>query len=149
MITKLPYLPSDREILFVPEGHPFLLEAKKAAETGSLDTRHPTGAVVVRGEKILGRGANGSAFHAQFGCARKLLHIATGTHYWLCPGCSPKNHAEQSAIDNAIKNGESCEGADLYLYGHWWCCESCWGKMIRYGIRNVYLVEGAEAKFGR
>jgi deoxycytidylate deaminase len=68
--------------------------------------------------------------------------------YWTCSGCSPKFHAEQSAIRNAQKNGHDLHGADLYLWGHWWCCENCWEKMIDVGIKKVFLAEEAKMMFG-
>jgi len=42
------------------------------------------------------------------------------------------------------KVNESC---DLYLWGHWWCCESCWNKMIEINIRNIYLLKDSEILF--
>jgi dCMP deaminase len=141
---NLPYLPTGKEILFVPETNTFIKEAKNVAGTLSRDTAHPTGAVIVLDGKIIGRGANGSDYHEKNGCERKKQNIPTGEKYELCPGCDPKNHAEQTALKNCVK---LLKGADLYLWGHWWCCESCWGKMIQAGIKNVFLVEKAEEKF--
>jgi deoxycytidylate deaminase len=51
------------------------------------------------------------------------------------------------AIKDVATNGLDCQGADLYLYGHWWCCESCWKAMIAAKIRNVYLLENSENLF--
>ena len=144
MLQKLPYLPTGKEILTVPETDTFMKAAKMVAQTLSRDPEHPTGAVIVLEGQIIGRGANGSDYHAEHGCKRKELKIPTGEKYELCPGCDPKNHAEQTALKNCT---ESPKGADLYLWGHWWCCESCWGKMIQAGIKNVYLLEGASEKF--
>jgi hypothetical protein len=39
--------------------------------------------------------------------------------------------------------------ADLYLWGHWWCCESCWTAILGAGINKVYLEEGSEVNFNR
>jgi deoxycytidylate deaminase len=69
--------------------------------------------------------------------------------YWTCYGCSPKFHAEQSALHDAKKNGHDTVGAELYLWGHWWCCESCWEKMIDAGIGKVFLLEGAKSRFAQ
>ncbi len=153
---KLPFLPPDREILYVPEENPFMRKAWEMANAFSMDEEHPTGAVVVKDDRILGHGANGSEYHAEFGCIRKKNHIPTGEQYELCPGCDPINHAEQVALGDAKDNLEArgyppseLRGADLYLWGHWWCCESCWKAMIRAGIRNVYLLKNATEKFGK
>ncbi|KKU70114.1 MAG: hypothetical protein UX94_C0011G0042 [Parcubacteria group bacterium GW2011_GWA2_47_21] len=148
-----PYLPEGREILYVPESNPFMAEAKKERNTNSTENNHPTGAVVVFGGKIIGRGANQAAiknkfiqnFHRDFFCIRRMLKIKTGTKYWLCPGCADfHNHAEVLAVADAVKNRGDIAGADLYLYGHWWCCRLCWDAMVSAGIKNVYLLRGSE-----
>ncbi len=148
-MKSLPYLPDGRTILYVPAEHPFMQAAKKVAETESLDEKHRTGAVIVKNEKLLGQGANGSMLHKRWGCIRKLIKAPTGKLYGLCSGCSPKNHAEQKAIATVLKAGERTEGADLYLWGHWWCCQSCWAAMIKAGIKNVYLPDNAWELFGK
>ncbi|MBU0614216.1 hypothetical protein KJ766_02960, partial [Patescibacteria group bacterium] len=40
-------------------------------------------------------------------------------------------------------------GADLYMYGHWWCCKPCWDAMIEAGIRDVYVCSDAHKRFTR
>ncbi len=143
-----PYLPENKAILFVKEENEFLLKAKEFALTFSLDQAHPTGAIVVKNGRILGLGCNGSDFHEKNGCERKKQNIPTGTRYELCEGCDPKNHAEQKAIQDARQRDvDNLKNADLYLWGHWWCCESCWEKMIEAKIGNVYLQENARELF--
>lgn len=152
-----PYLAPGRAIHYVPESDSFMQAARQAGETLSTDRQHPTGSVIVRSGNILARAANQAGFrhpalvrlHEQGFCLRKILCVSSGTRYWLCLGCaSPKNHAEALAIMKARQNGVDTMGADLYLFGHWWCCEPCWNAMIAAGIRNVYLVESATERFG-
>jgi len=148
MTPALPFLPKGRIILYVPEDNEFMQAAKKAATELSLDEKHQTGAVIVREGIVLDCGANGAKFHQTIGCVRKLLNAPTGKWYFLCPGCSPKEHAEQTVIRNTKKHSaEKLEGSDLYLWGHWWCCEPCWNAMIDAKIKNVFLCEGAYEKF--
>lgn len=153
---EYPYLPAGRTILYVPMVNPFMAEAKKVCLENSTDHNHPTGAVVVKNGIIVGRGANQSAIrnklllnlHKEYFCIRKWLHIKSGTHYWLCPGCaSSKMHAEPRAVKDAQKNAGDITGADLYLWGHWWCCKPCWDSMIGRGIHNVYLLNESVALF--
>lgn len=145
------YVPDGREMRFVPESNEFMQAAKAAALSFSTDEKHKTGAVIVQAGKIIGTGANASQFHKKLFCVRKLMRnvfpIKSGKGYWMCPGCSPKYHAEQTAIRNANKLQKITKGADLYLWGHYWCCHSCWERMIGAGIENVYLMEGAEKAF--
>ncbi|MFA6160532.1 MAG: deaminase [Parcubacteria group bacterium] len=152
--VKYPYLPEGKTILYVSEDNLFMMEAMRIRNTQSTDKWHPTGAVIVKDGKILGGGANQSGFknphlieaHANGWCVRKWFKAKSGTKYWLCPGCSTnKKHAENMAVRDAVKKTSAKEviGADLYLYGHWWCCKECWDGMIGAGIKNVYLVQDA------
>ena|SRR3989344_3600909 len=144
-----PYLPSGRAIKYVSADNPFMVMAEECARKNSLDSAHKTGSVVVKNGRILGRGANGSNYHSINGCERKKQNMPTGQGYELCEGCHPKNHSEPKAIKNALDSGHDTAGADLYLYGHWWCCEPCWNSIIENGIINVFLLEGSEKLFNR
>jgi deoxycytidylate deaminase len=146
---EYPYLPEGRTILYVPENNPFIKEAKKFAKENSLDVNFPTGSVTVKDNKIIGIAANGSDYHNTHECERVKNNIPTGQGYELCEGCHPKNHSENRAILNTIENKFDPKGADLYLWGHHWCCESCWRAIISSGIKDVYLLEGSEILFDR
>lgn len=146
---EYPYLPDGREILYVPADNEFIREAREAARTRSLDKTVQTGAVMVKDGNIIGRGANGSDHHEKHGCERVKRGIPTGEGYDLCEGCHPKNHAEPRAIADAKAGGHDTEGAHLYLWGHWWCCEPCWKAMMEAGIARVYLLEGSERLFNK
>ncbi|HEY5713814.1 MAG TPA: hypothetical protein VIT68_00500 [Candidatus Gracilibacteria bacterium] len=154
-MTDLPYLPEGRYINYVPDTDPFMIAAQRVAEETSTDLSHPTGAVLVQtalsgeemGGHIIGEGSNNAPYHAEFGCERQKLGCATGEGYDKCPGCKPLFHAEQQAIKDAIMKGQNPQGADLYLWGHWWCCKSCWDIIIKAGVANVYLLEEADELF--
>lgn len=144
---KMPFVPKGAEIYVLPADNEFLQKAKTVSEKYSLDKKHRTGAVIIRDGLLVGQGANGTHYHEEHGCKRKELGIPTGQGYELCPGCSPKNHAEQKAIRNAEENQQSTVDADLFLWGHWWCCESCWNAMQKAKIKRVFLVENAYELF--
>ncbi|MCC7160319.1 hypothetical protein IT399_01145 [Candidatus Nomurabacteria bacterium] len=146
---KYPYLPEGRTILYVPENNIFIQSAKNYASKNSLDSAMPTGSVLVFGGVVVGLGANGSDYHKTHECERVKNKIPTGQGYELCEGCHPKNHSESKAIENAKQNGFDTKNADIYLWGHWWCCESCWNSIISAGIKNVYLLEGSEILFNK
>lgn len=112
----------------------------------SLDEAVKTGAVVVVDGVIVAQGANGSDYHKTHECERVKQGIPTGQGYELCEGCHPKNHAERRAITRAL---EKAQGADLYLWGHWWACEPCWQAMLDAGIREVYLHEDSRVLFDK
>lgn len=155
--TSYPYLPEGREILYVPADNSFMMEAKRVRDTESTDAKNPIGCVLVKDGKIIAKGSNKSKLHSpeliklhSKYCIRRLLKIPSGKGYWLCPGCATsKEHSESNLMAEAQRKNIDTQGADVYLYGHWWCCEPCWNAMIKGGIKNVYLVDNAWELFKR
>lgn len=137
------------ELFFTPEDDPLMLLAKQNSQTLSLDRNRPNGTVLVKEGIVIGNGANGSDYHTAHGCERVRQGIPTGQGYELCEGCHPRNHGEPKAIKDALDNHQDPGGADLYLWGHWWFCESCCRAMIEVGIKRVILLEGAQSIFGK
>lgn len=151
MASKIiyPFMPVLGHIFYVDIGNACMVKARAQARQKSLDKLMPNASVIVKSGKMIARGANGSDYHEKYGCERVRRGIATGQGYDLCEGCHPKNHSEQKAIASALTEGLDLQGAELYLWGHWWCCESCWGVMLANGISTVYLLEGSEILFNR
>jgi len=147
--VNYPFMPEDGEIIYVAADNRFMQEAKEFAREHSLDKTMPNASFVVKNGEIIGRGANGSTYHDEHGCERVRLHIPTGQGYELCEGCHPKNHGEPKAIADAVKHHKDTHGAELYLWGHWWCCEPCWNAMQEAGIHKVYLLENSEILFNK
>jgi len=146
---KYPYLPEGREILYVPSTNPFMAQAAAYALEHSLDKAFKTASVVVKDHMVIGIAANGSDYHLTHECERVKRGLPTGEGYELCEGCHPKNHSEPKAIKAAQDAGHDTNGADVYLWGHWWTCEGCWKAIIDSGIRNLYLMEGSERFFDK
>ncbi|MGF7229701.1 MAG: hypothetical protein ACQR33_07030 [Candidatus Saccharibacteria bacterium] len=151
-MIEYPYMPEDGTILYVSADNEFMAAARAYAEQASLDKTMPNASLIVKDGVVIGRGANGSTYHEENGCERVRLHMPSGQGYELCEGCSPENHGEPSAIRDAHENGvtdEDLDGAEIYLWGHWWCCEPCWGSMLDNGIRTVYLLEDSQKLFNK
>lgn len=146
---KYPYIPEGKEINYVPISNIYMAEAKEYAKKYSLDKSMPNASFLVKDGIVIGRGANGSNYHDEYGCERVRQGIPTGQGYELCEGCHPKNHGEPKAIKDAKEKGIDIKGADIYLWGHWWCCEPCWKEMMANGINNVNLLEDSEKFFNR
>lgn len=149
---EYPYMPEEGTILYVGIDNAFMAEARAYAERASLDKTMPNASIVVKNGAIIGRGANGSTYHETNICERVKLGSKSGEDYDRCEGCHPKNHGEPSAIADALEHGataEDLEGAEIYLWGHWWCCEPCWGTMLDNGISTVYLLEDSEKLFNK
>jgi dCMP deaminase len=99
------------------------------------------GAVVVRGDRIVATGYNGTASGLtnclDGGCTRcaNREEFPSGTAYDLCI-CV---HAEANAIASAARHGIALEGATLYTTDQ--PCFSCAKELIQVGITLVlYLV---------
>ena len=146
---KYPYLPEGRSILYVSGDNEYMAMAREYAKKYKSNLTQPGGAVVVKSDEVLGIGSIGNNEAHIAGCIRVKMNMPTGQGYELCEGCSPMFHSEPSAIRDANKNGKDTNGADLYLWGHWWCCQDCWNSMIEAGIKNVYLLEGSEELFNK
>lgn len=144
-----PYMPAGGEIHYVDGDNPFMQAARQVAKEQSLDKVMPTGSVIVRDGVILGRGANGSTYHETNECERVKRGIPTGQGYDLCEGCSPKNHSEPKAIADARQHTDDLTGSELYLWGHWWCCEPCWTAMQNAGIHVAKLLKNSEVLFNK
>jgi deoxycytidylate deaminase len=144
-----PFIPEGKQIEYVNLYNEFMREAFNIARSESLDKTMQTGSVIVKDGRIIGVGANGSDYHERYECERVKQGIPTGRGYELCEGCHPKNHSEPTAIRRAQEANYNTVGADLYLWGHWWCCEPCWQAMISADISNVYLLENADTLFNK
>ncbi len=145
-MIEYPYLPKGKIFSFAPESSPYMRRAKEMAD--KVHAQFPwakwiTASVVVKEGEVLAHAVNENV-HFSF-CPRRIFNSASGEDYEFCPRhCHPKNHSEARAIKEA---GARAKGADLYMYGHWWCCKPCWDRMEEVGIKDVFLVEGAADKF--
>jgi tRNA(Arg) A34 adenosine deaminase TadA len=125
-------------------------EAMKAAEElAHPGTVTPIGGVFVKDGTVILRSGNGSSYHTEHGCERKKLGIAGSTDYELCPGCSYKVHCEYKAVERARKENIDLSGTDVYLFGHFWYCESCCNQLEQAAVRDYYLLKDADVYFDR
>jgi len=147
-IPKYPFRPPNRTFTFVPADNAFMRAAKEQADQNSACAFWPTGAVLVKDGKIIGAGANSGDLH--FHCGRMEHNCPTGTGYEHCQALrNSLRHAEAACVNDALIKNVDTRDADVYLFGHWWCCESCWDIMIKAGVKNVYLLENAHLFFTR
>lgn len=144
-----PYLPGGRTILYVPATHQCMVLARQIAQRQSLDKVMPTAALIIKNKVIIGSGVNGSNYHRKHQCQRIILGCKTGQGYEFCEGCHPNNHSERRAIQDTRSRGHDTKGADLYLWGHWWCCQPCWEAITNTEITNVFLVNNSEVLFNK
>ncbi|MFA6518362.1 MAG: deaminase [Candidatus Shapirobacteria bacterium] len=145
MTIEYPYLPPGRTILYVPANNQFMFTASEGLQHSGC-CKQATSAVIVKDGQVIGRGTN-AGIKVKV-CPRDQQGFKTGEGYHLCREiCHQIGHAEVTAIADAKQNGFDTTNADLYLDGHWWCCEDCWNKMIEARIANVYLREDSVALY--
>ena len=137
-----PYLPEGRTIKYTTLSNPWMQAAKQMCDQYGACSWWPTGAVLIKNNLIIGRGANSGTFYPV--CPRVEKKCPSGTGYELCQDiCKQDAHAEITCPNDAVAAGNDTTNADIYLFGHWWCCKPCWDHMIKHGIRDVYLLENA------
>lgn len=139
-------MPEGKTIKFVPLNNKWMQAARKECDTNGNCSWWPTGAVIVKGNKIISRGANKGVYNAI--CPRVEQQCPSGTGYELCTRhCKQTGHAEKNAILAAERENYDLTGADMYLFGHWWCCQSCWESILRHDFGEIYLLENAHKIF--
>lgn len=142
---------------FVPEDHPVMQSAKEAASVHSLTPNYPIGIVAAIDDKVICIAGNGNGYHEAHGeaeghiegCCRRFISqervksggekIKPGEEFDLCPGCHTDSHAEANLVRKAAGLGVNLKGADVYMYGHYWCCGDCWEKMKQVDVGKVIL----------
>lgn len=119
--------------------------AGKLIDTKSSCLKIKTGAVIVKNGKVVGQGFNlCSPVGFRHGnpverCLR--LNTPTGTGYELCKGV----HAEVVAIVDA--GAKNCEGATLFLSGHFYPCWHCESLAKIAGIKEIKVQDIGARKF--
>ncbi len=126
----------------------YIQAAKDVANQESGCSWWNTGAVIVDNlGQIIAQGAN-SGQNYIIPCLRYQHNCSSGKGYKYCRDeCIQTSHAEVSAINNLSDEDKTTPGKSLYLFGHYWCCQSCWQAMISAGIYRVCLLLDAQNIF--
>jgi dCMP deaminase len=133
------------------EGRPdktgYFLNIALAVSARSTCLRRKIGAVIVKGDTIVGTGYNGPAKGVinchQAGCIKDELNLPSQSSYDLCPAV----HAEENAIINS--NRDDRIGATLYIagveadgnYTSAIPCQRCRRKIINSEIAEVVILK--------
>ena len=117
------------------------MQIVEVVKTRSTCLRRQVGAVIVKDNRIITTGYNGAPSHLKHctelgGCERQKMGIPSGERHELCRAL----HAEQNAIIQAAKLGNTTEGATIYVNVQ--PCVICAKMIINAGIvRVVYKGE--------
>jgi len=119
----------------------FMQLAKKTAKkSGCL--KKQIGAVLVLNGQVIGVGHNDARPREPY-CPREDMPAGTGRGYFYCKThCGQSHHSETAALYN--RTVKECAGAEIYIYGHYVCCEGCIEAMVTHGIETVYIQDDTE-----
>lgn len=114
----------------------YFMQIVEVVKTRSTCLRRQVGAVIVKDNRIITTGYNGAPSHLKHctelgGCEREKMGIPSGQRHELCRAL----HAEQNAIIQAAKLGNTTEGATLYVNVQ--PCVICAKMLINAGIVRV------------
>ena len=122
-----------------PTWDEYFMEMAELARTRTTCLRRGVGAVIVKDNRVLATGYNGTpkgiAHCEEVGCLRQQLNVPSGKQHELCRGL----HAEQNAIIQAACLGVPIEGATLYCTTQ--PCVICSKMLINAGIKRIVIKE--------
>jgi len=152
--TKRPPSPEGANVFYVDTENHFMAQAKEMAKLSN-EKQQPVGAVIVLDGKIIISAYNTNPLKNSFFinlhkkyCIRHILKIPTGKHYWICPGCAKKkDHAEFKVSKQFLEKGITNKPVDLYMWGHWACCDECCVSMEKIPIDNIYFLNNSDIFF--
>ena len=121
-----------------PSWDEYFMEMAVLTAKRSTCLRRQVGAVIVKDKHVVASGYNGAPAGLSHcdelgGCLRQQLGVPSGQRHELCRAL----HAEQNAIIQAAAQGNSIDGASIYVTHH--PCIICAKMIINAGIRKIYI----------
>ncbi|MCP4481644.1 MAG: cytidine deaminase [bacterium] len=130
-----------------PSWDEYFITITKEVATRSSCLRRKVGAVLVKNNRIISTGYNGSVRNTphceNVGCLRNKLNVAPGTRHELCRGL----HAEQNALLFAANSGVTIEGSTVYCMNQ--PCILCAKMLVQAGIKRVVYIEDYPDDFAK
>jgi dCMP deaminase len=128
----------------------YYLGIAKAVALRSPCLRRKYGAIIVKNDAIVSTGYNGPARGStnceEVGCIKEILNLPHYSGYDYCPAV----HAEENAVINAARTGNSVIDGTIYLYGidvktnkpvAGMPCPRCKRVLINAGIKEVVTID--------
>jgi dCMP deaminase len=120
-----------------PDWQPYFMDIAALVATRSTCIRRHVGAIIVKDNRILSTGYNGTPTGIRHclerGCLRDELEIPSGQRHELCRGL----HAEQNAIIQAAYHGVTIEGGEIYCTNQ--PCIICAKMIINAGLKKIII----------
>ena len=129
-----------------PDWDHYFMGFAELARSRSTCIRRGVGAVIVKNNRIMATGYNGTpegiAHCEEVGCLRQQLGVPSGQRAELCRGL----HAEQNAIIQAATLGQNIGGSVLYCTTQ--PCVICSKMIINAGIKRIVIKEAYPDELG-
>ncbi len=109
----------------------YFMNIAEAVSTRATCNRKHVGAVIVKDNRILATGYNGSLAGAD--------HCDDVGHYLENNHCIRTVHAEKNAILQCAKYGIACNNASIYI--NTYPCWNCFQAIVNAGIKEIYYSE--------
>ncbi|MBN2705077.1 MAG: cytidine/deoxycytidylate deaminase family protein [Deltaproteobacteria bacterium] len=120
-----------------PDWQTYFMDIAQLISRRSTCIRRQVGALIVKDNRILTTGYNGTPSGIRHclerGCLRDQLQIPSGQRHELCRGL----HAEQNAIIQAAYHGVSIESGELYCTNQ--PCIICAKMIINAGLKKIII----------
>ncbi len=120
-----------------PDWQTYFMNIAQLVASRSTCIRRQVGAVIVKENRILSTGYNGTPTGIRHclerGCLRDELKIPSGQRHELCRGL----HAEQNAIIQAAYHGVSIESGEIYCTNQ--PCIICAKMIINAGLKKIIV----------
>ncbi len=130
-----------------PDWQTYFMDLAQLVASRSTCLRRRVGALIVKENRILSTGYNGTPTGIRHclerGCLRDELKIPSGQRHELCRGL----HAEQNAIIQAAYHGVSIESSEIYCTNQ--PCIICAKMIINAGIKEVVIAGNYPDKMAR
>ncbi len=120
-----------------PDWQTYFMDIAELVASRSTCIRRHVGAVIVKDNRILSTGYNGTPTGIRHclerGCLRDELEIPSGQRHELCRGL----HAEQNAIIQAASHGVTINGGEIYCTNQ--PCIICAKMIINSGLKKIII----------
>ena len=120
-----------------PDWQTYFMDLARLVASRSTCLRRRVGALIVKENRILSTGYNGTPTGIRHclerGCLRDELKIPSGQRHELCRGL----HAEQNAIIQAAYHGVSIESGEIYCTNQ--PCIICAKMIINAGLKKIII----------
>lgn len=117
----------------------YFINLTETISTRATCHRKHVGAIIVKNNRILATGYNGSISGS--------IHCNDDNHLMERGHCVRTIHAEMNAIIQCARYGIACDGATIYI--NTFPCWNCFKTIVNAGIKNIYYKDDYNSEFAK